>query len=140
MKVHKLLWSGLAAGAVLFVSGAAFSGGPATTTTNTLVDYDESTHILAGIPLHQTNAVQYLHNASTVHLVADLAVFTPPDPCIPAVDVWNATVNFDEKYGVTSTAVFDILLTVMSDLKCNASVTSVGGTPANPIVAITPAP
>ena len=50
MKIRMLLGSGLAASAVMLAAGAAFSGGPATTTDNRLVDFDQSTGELSGYP------------------------------------------------------------------------------------------
>jgi hypothetical protein len=137
MKVHKLLFSGLAGSAVLLAAGAAFSGSPATTSENVLVKYDQGTGELSGIPTGASGSVLYLHNAQTVHLTADIVRFTPPDPCLPFVDAWNATVEYDTANNTNSTFVFDILLSFMSEARCSASVTSTTGTP-EPIVAITP--
>jgi hypothetical protein len=137
MKVRKLLWSGLATSAVLFTAGAAISGDPATTTTNLLVAYNDITKELSGIPTGEPGAVIYLHDATTVHIAGDLTRFTPPDPCLPIAETWNAVVAYDDRIGRTSTYVFDALLFVMSDLHCSASVTATDGTP-QPIVVIAP--
>jgi hypothetical protein len=135
MKIRKLLWSGLASSAVMLAAGAALSGG-ATTSDNRLVDYDQTTRVLSGYPTGGA-LTTYLHQPTTVHLAGNLTAFAPPDPCIPVVDIWNLTVEDDARFGVTSTFVFDVLLTIMSDLQCHASVTSTNGS-GNPIVTITP--
>ncbi|HEY1696258.1 MAG TPA: hypothetical protein VGG39_29030 [Polyangiaceae bacterium] len=135
MKIHILLSCGLAASALLFASDAAYSGG-STTNDNMLVDYDQSNKQLTGIP--PTGVITtYLHDATAVHEVADLASFLPPDPCIPTAEAWNLTVAYDERHHTTSTFVFDVLLEIMSNLKCSTRITSTSGTP-NPIVVISP--
>lgn len=136
MKIRMLLGSGLAASVVMLAAGAAFSGGPATTTDNRLVDFVQSTGELTGV-VAGGNALTYLHNAETQHLLANLTSFLPPDPCIPLAEAWNATVNYDTRFGVRSTFVFDVLLTFMADLQCRATVTSTTGT-TRPIVVIAP--
>jgi hypothetical protein len=136
MKIRMLLWSGLSASVVMLAGGAAFSGGPPTTSDNRLVDYDQSTRELSGYPAGGA-LTTYLHQATTVHAVADLTHYAPPDPCIPIAELWNLTVQDDARFGVTSTFVFDVLLGLMSDLQCHASVTSTTGSP-QPIVIITP--
>ena len=135
MKIHAL-WSGLAASAVMLVAGAAFSGG--TGVDNRLFAYDQATGHLTGLPLVTGGVLTtYLHDATTVHVAADLTKFLPPDPCLPVADAWNATVRYDERHHRTSTFVYDALLVLMSDLQCRASVTSISGTPA-PITVIGP--
>ena len=124
MKIRMLLWSGLSASAVMLVAGAAFSGSPV---DNRLVDYDTTTHQLSAYPSGGALTV-YLHEATTKHLLADLTKYAPPDPCVPVAEAWNLTVQFDQRYGITSTFVFDVLLTVMSELQCHAGVTSTSGT------------
>jgi hypothetical protein len=135
MKIRMLLWSGLSASVVMLAGGAAFSGGP-TTSDNRLVDYDQKTRQLSAYPTGGA-LTTYLHQPTTVHALANLTAFAPPDPCIPIVEAWNLTVQDDARFGVTSTFVFDVLLTLMSDLQCHASVTSTSGAP-QPIVTITP--
>jgi len=135
MKIRMLLWSGLSASAVMLAGGAALSGG-ATTSTNLLVDYNQTTRELHAYPAGKA-LTTYLHEATTQHLASDLTRFAPPDPCRPIAEAWNLTVQYDERFGVTSTFIFDLLLTVMSDFQCHASVTNTNG-PPQPIVLITP--
>jgi hypothetical protein len=137
MNVRKLLWSGLATSAVLLTAGAAISGSPATTTKNVLVGYNDFTKELLGIPTGELKAATYLHDATTVHIGGDLTRFTPPDPCLPIAEVWNAVVEYDQVTGRSTRFVFDALLFVMSDLHCSATVTAFDGTP-QPIVVIAP--
>jgi hypothetical protein len=136
MKIRMLPWSGLSASAVLLAAGAAFSGG-ATTSDNTLVDYVQATRHLSAYPAGQSSPTTYLHDPAAVHALANLTRFAPPDPCLPLANAWNLTVEFDQHYGVTSTFVFDVLLTVMSDLQCHATIASTSGA-VQPIVVITP--
>ena len=134
MKIHVLL-SGLAAGAVMLSAGAAFSGG-STTAKARLVDFDPSTGHLSAYPTGGA-LTTYLHDGKTVHAMADLTKLTPPDPCHGLAAAWNATVVYDTRHDVTSTFIFEALLSVMSDFQCSASVTSTSGSP-NPIVVISP--
>jgi hypothetical protein len=137
MKMRSLV-STLAAGAVMMIAGAAFSGGTATNPAE-LVSYDRANSMLwalpSGLPLSS-----YLNQKLTTYLEADLTAFEPPDPCIPAVAAWNFTVNYDKRTGQKSTLVFELLLTAMSDLSCHATVTSVPGGSPSPLVAVQPIP
>jgi len=134
MKIR--LVSGLAAGAVLLISGAALSGGTATHATK-LVNYDEATRELWAIPSGQP-LTSYLNRQLTVYLEADLALYEPPDPCIPVVEAWNFTVKYDAAHHTKSTFVYDVLLAAQANLGCGAKVTSLtSGTPY-PLVAIRP--
>jgi hypothetical protein len=135
MKIRMLVWSGLSASVVMLAGGAAFSGGP-TTSDNRLVDYDQKSRELSAYPAGGS-LTTYLHQPATVHALANLSHYAPPDPCIPLATLWNLTVQDDSRFGVTSTFVFDVLLTLMSDLQCRATVTSTSGAP-QPIVTITP--
>ncbi|HEX3344990.1 MAG TPA: hypothetical protein VHS09_10480 [Polyangiaceae bacterium] len=135
MKIRMLLWSGLSASAIVLAGGAALSGG-ATTSNNLLVDYDQKTHQLSAYPAGAA-LTTYLHQPTTVHLAGNLTKFAPPDPCRPIAELWNLTVQDDERFGVTSTFIFDALLTIMSDLQCHATVTSTTGAP-QPITFIAP--
>jgi len=135
MKIRMLLWSGLSASAIMLAGGAAFTGG-ATTSDNLLVDYNQKTRELSAYPTGGALAT-YLHQPTTVHLAGNLTHFAPPDPCRPIAELWNLTVQDDERFGVTSTFIFDALLTIMSDLQCHATVTSTNGA-VQPIVVITP--
>jgi hypothetical protein len=136
--------SALAASAVLLVSGTAFSGGTSTT-NDKLVDFNMCTRELFAFPKGQPLAV-YVHTAQTVHLAANLEVFTPPDPCLPLAEAWNATVSYDATHDVSSTFIFEALLSIQSDFACRAAVTSTSGaltgaSGALPtIVSITPMP
>jgi hypothetical protein len=134
MKIH-VLSSGLAAGALMLIAGAAFSGGM-TTAKARLVTFDAKTGHLSAIPTGGA-LTTYLHDATTIHELADLTKLTPPDPCHGLAAAWNATVVYDDRHDVTSTFIFEALLSVMSDFQCSASVTSTSGTP-NPIVVISP--
>jgi hypothetical protein len=137
MKIRMLPWSGLSASVVMLAAGAAFSGG-ATTSENMLVDYVQATRHLSAYPAGHSSPTTYLHDPGAVHALANLSHFAPPDPCFPLANAWNLTVEFDQHYGVTSTFVFDVLLTVMSDLQCHATVTASGA--VQRIVFITPIP
>jgi hypothetical protein len=137
MKMRSLV-STLAAGAVMMIAGAAFSGGVATNPAQ-LVSYDRTNSMLwalpSGLPL-----ASYLNQQHTVYQEANIIAFEPPDPCIPAIEAWNFTVKYDERTGRKSTFVFELLLTAMSDLSCHATVTSVPGGSPEPLVAIQPIP
>jgi hypothetical protein len=135
MKIRMLLWSGLCASGAMLATGAAFSGGT-TTNDNRLVDFNQSTGELSAYPAGGSLST-YLHRPTTVHLPGNLGRYTPPDPCRPLAEAWNFTVEYDEHRGVTSTYVFEALLTLMSDLQCHATVTSTSGSP-NPILVISP--
>src|SRR5271155_3478165 len=104
----------LAAGAVLLVSGAAFSGGTATSAAQ-LVSYDRTTSELWALPSGQPLS-SYLNQVTTEYIAADITSFEPPDPCVPAVEAWNFVVAYDQRTGHKSTFVFETLLEVMSDL------------------------
>lgn len=134
----RVLWSGLAASAVLLATGTALPGGSTATTDNQLVDFNEQTGELWAYPKGQTLAT-YLHGPKTVHVLADLSKFLPPDPCFGLAQAWNATVRWEERHGdrAESRFVFQVLLTLMSNFQCRATVTSSTGTP-QPIVVIAP--
>jgi hypothetical protein len=131
----RLLWSGLVASAVVLATGTAFSGG-AGTSDNLLVDFNQATGELLGYP-NGGGLTTYLHTPQTHHVIADLSHFAPPDPCRELAHTWNKVVRWDERKNVTSTFVFEVLLTLMSDYQCHATVTSIDGTP-QPIVYIAP--
>jgi hypothetical protein len=135
MKI-RLLCGALAASAVLLLAGTAFPGGTSSTTDNLLVDFNPQTGELWAYPTGQGLAT-YLHDAKTVHAEADLSRFLPPDPCFGLAHAWNATVRYDVSHAAESRFVFDVLLSLMSNFQCSASVTSTNGTP-QPIVVITP--
>ena len=146
MKIQKLLWSGLSASAVLLVAGSALPGGTAATTHNQLTNFDQSSGELWAYPLDAAGKplpiATYLHDANTLHGLADLTKFTPPDPCRGLTEAWNATVRYETQHEGQNARptqfVFEVLLTLMSDFQCRATVTSTTtGTP-QPIVVITP--
>jgi len=137
MKMRSLV-STLAAGAVLMVTGAAFSGGTSTSAAQ-LVSFDRPTSTLWALPTGQPLS-SYLNQKLTTYIAADLTAFEPPDPCVPAVEAWNFLVDYDEHTGQKSTFAFEILLGVMSDLSCHATVTSVTSGSPQPLVAIQPTP
>lgn len=131
------IWSSLAASAVLFVSGAAFSGG-STTSVAQLMDFNKSTGELWAYPGGQ-GLTTYLHQPNTVHVAANLSHYLPPNPCLPLARVWNMVVEHDDRTGQASTPMFEALLVVMSRFQCSATVTADSGSP-QPIVTIAPAP
>ncbi len=131
----RTLWSALVASAVVLATGTGITAG-GTTTNNQLVDFNQQTGELWGYPTGQPLAT-YLHGPQTVHLQADLTRFAPPDPCRVFAQIWNDTIKFDDKHGVESTQVFNVLLTLQSDFQCSASINSDNGVP-QPIVYITP--
>jgi hypothetical protein len=135
MKMRSLV-SVLAGGCVMLVAGAAFSGGMMTCRAE-LQSYDRTTSELWAVPDGQP-LTSYLNQEFTVYAAADLAEFTPPDPCFVLARAWNFVVDYDEQTGKKSTFVFEMLLTAQSDLACHATVTSItSGTP-QPLVVIQP--
>jgi len=134
----RMVLSGVAAGAVMLSAGAAFSGGIVTNPAQ-LMSFDRSTGKLWAVPSGQP-LTSYLNQRLTSYIAADIASFEPPDPCFPPVEAWNFTVAFDAQYHVKSTFVFEVLLGVMADLQCNASVTSSTNGAPQPLVAIKPTP
>ena len=135
MKMRSLV-STCAAGAVLLMAGAAFSGGVATNDAQ-LVSYDQQNSQLWALP-DNLPLTSYLNQQFTTYLKADLASYEPPDPCIPLAEAWNFTVEYDQRTGRKSAFVFDLLLSAMSDLSCKASVTSItSGTP-QPLIVLQP--
>jgi hypothetical protein len=137
MKMRSVV-STLAAGAVMMVAGAALSGGTATSPAQ-LVSFDRATSELwalpTGLPLSS-----YLNQTFTTYRAANITSFEPPDPCVPAVKAWNFMVALDQRTGAKSTFVFELLLGVMSDLSCHATVTSLTSGSPQPLVAIQPTP
>ena len=127
----------LAASAVLLVSGAAFSGGSATT-IDELMDFNRETGELWAIPQGRPLAT-FIHSSTTRHLEVELSTFLPPDPCLPLASAWNFTVRFDARFHVKSTFVFELLLTTMSDFRCGAAITTgSGGSGSPPIISVGP--
>jgi hypothetical protein len=129
---------GAAVGAVLLFSGAAFSGG-GTTSHDKLMDFNRTTGELLAYPQGMALS-SFLHNAETQHLLADLSRFLPPDPCTPLARVWNTVVRIETETGLRFPIVFDILLTLMSDRQCSATITTtnVPSTAAQPMISIAP--
>jgi hypothetical protein len=135
----RMMWSVLAASTVMLVAGTAFSGG-GVTTDNELVDFNQATGELLAYPKNEPLAT-YLHLPDTHHVLADLGRFAPPDPCRELAHTWNQVVRYDAHKGVQSNFVFEILLTLMSDYQCRATVTSNGPpTPNNPVPIVSIAP
>jgi len=128
--------SGLAAGAVLLISGAALSGGVVTNSA-TLVNYDQTTSELWALPSGQPLA-SYLNQQFTSYLAADLTAYAPPDPCLPPAAAWNFTVAYDQRHHTHSTFIYNVLLTVQADLGCGAKVTALTSGSPQPLLAITP--
>jgi hypothetical protein len=136
--MKKAFVCGTAVGAVLLFSGAAFSGG-STTSLDQLMDFDRTTGELLAYPQGMPLST-FIHSANTLHLVADLSKFLPPDPCIPLARVWNRVVRIETRTGLRFPVVFEILLSLMSDLQCKASITTtnVPSTVAQPMISIAP--
>ncbi len=131
----RTIWSSLAASAIVLATGTAFSGGGV---VNELIDFDQSTGQLSAYPAGSQSIATYLHRPSTVHLPS-VGVFTPPDPCTGLADAWNLTVKYDDRHDTNSTFVFEALLTIMSDFKCSATVTTTNGSGTTPdLVTIAP--
>jgi hypothetical protein len=130
---------GAAVGAVLLFSGAALSGNPPTTSDDRLMDFNQSTGELLAVP-QGMGLSAFIHSPATQHLIADLSKFLPPDPCTPLARVWNTLVGIEDRTGLRFPVVFDILLVLMSDRQCNATITT-DGTPsstAQPMISIAP--
>jgi hypothetical protein len=132
---------GAAVSALLLVSGAAFSGGPATS-IDQLIDFNRSTGELWAYTPGQNLAI-YLHSAETRHLAADLSRFLPPDPCLPLARVWNIVVRIEERTGRTNGALFGVLIGLMSDFQCSATIgttptTTTNATVPQPLISIAP--
>jgi hypothetical protein len=125
----------LVASAVTLLGGAAFSGGQSTT-VNQLVDFDASSGKLWGYPPNQSLAT-YQHTPTTRHLEADLVRFEPPDPCDELVHMWNYAVDYDRRFHMNSTPIFESLIGLMASNKCSAIVSVTSGSPP-PIDSITP--
>jgi hypothetical protein len=125
----------LVASAVTLVGGAAFSGGH-TAAVNQLVDFDQSTGKLWAYPQNQS-LTTYQHMPTTRHLEADVVRFEPPDPCDELIHMWNYAVDYDRRYHLNSTPIFESLISLMASNKCSAVVTSTSGSPP-PIESIQP--
>ena len=82
----------------------------------------------------------FLHSPQTQHLIADLSHFLPPDPCRPLAEVWNVAVGIENRTGVKFPVLFEVLLSLMSDRQCNATITTTTTptTSAQPIISIAP--
>ena len=132
----RLVTSGLVAAAVMLGSGVAFSGGVNTSAAR-LVSFDRLTSELKALPTGQP-LTTYLNQTFTSYIAAGPGQFEPPDPCYPPAEAWNFTVAFDQKYHVQSKFVFEVLLGVMSELGCNANVTSITNGAPQPLVSIQP--
>jgi hypothetical protein len=135
MKMRSLV-STFAAGAVLLMTGVAFSGGTATNSAQ-LVSFDRTTSELWALP-NNLPLTSYLNQEFTTYVEADISSFEPPDPCIPTILAWNFVVNYDARSGKKSTLVYELLLTAMSDLSCHATVTSITSGAPQPLISIQP--
>jgi hypothetical protein len=129
---------GAAVGAVLLFSGAAFSGGP-TTSLDKLMNFDRASGELLAYPQGMPLST-FIHSAHTQHALADLSRFLPPDPCTPLARVWNTAVRIETETGLRFPVIFEILLSLMSDFQCSASITTtnVPSTTAQPMISIKP--
>jgi hypothetical protein len=129
-----------AATAVMLVSGAAFSGG-SSTSVDRLLDFDRKTGELWASPPGRSVAV-FQHSVHTQHLLANLSRFLPPDPCLPLAHVWNIQVAHEERTGRTNPVVFEVLLGLMSEHQCSATITTttptVTTTSTQPLLSISP--
>jgi hypothetical protein len=134
---------GAAVSAVLLVSGAAVAGpltlGGSTSSTDTLVNFDNSTGELWAQPPGRAVAA-FLHSSATLHLIADLSRFLPPDPCLPLARAWNAGVRIEERTGLLFPVYFEVVLGLMSDLQCKANITTNAFSNATPEPMISIAP
>jgi hypothetical protein len=132
-----------AVSAVLLVSGAAFAGGltlgGSTASNDTLVDFNQSTGELWAVPPGKAVA-SFLHSPVTVHLIADLSRFLPPDPCLPLARAWNGAVRIEARTGLRFPIFFEIVLGLMSDLQCKATITTNAFSNATPEPMISIAP
>jgi hypothetical protein len=129
---------GAAVGAVLLSSGAAFSGGT-TTSHDQLMSFDRTSGELLAYPQGMALSA-FIHSPATQHALADLTKFLPPDPCTPLARVWNRVVTIETETGLRFPIVFEILLTLMTDAQCNASITTtnVPSITAQPMISIAP--
>jgi hypothetical protein len=130
---------GAAVSAVLLISGAAFAGGTSISSTDTLVDFDQSTGELWAQPPGSA-VTAFLHSSATLHLLADLSRFLPPDPCLPLARAWNTGVRIEERTGLQFPVFFEVVLGLMSDLQCKATITtdSTSNTAPEPMISIAP--
>jgi hypothetical protein len=132
----RIVWSGLAASAVMLAAGAAVSGGDSTS-NNELVDYDQPTGKLWAYPDGQPLAT-YMHTPQTRHLRADLRRFEPPSPCFEYALLWDEALRYDDRFHQDSEPVFEALIGLMSQAKCSATVTSADAPSPPPIVTFEP--
>jgi hypothetical protein len=134
---------GAAVSAGLLLSGAAFAGGltlgGSRSSTDKLVTFNQSTGELRAEPPGQA-IVTFLHSSETQHLIADLSRFLPPDPCLPLARTWNVAVGIEDRTGLRFPIFFDFLLILMSDLQCNATITTNAFSNATPEPMISIAP
>jgi hypothetical protein len=134
----RMLVCGAAVSAVLLVSGAAFSGGQTSTSVDQLLDFNRQTGELWAFPPGQAVAV-FQHSRQTVHAAADLSRFLPPDPCLPLARVWNIAVARENKPERNNPRLFEVLLGLMSDFQCNATITADMTTASpQPLLSISP--
>ncbi len=132
-------FGGLAATAIMLVSGAAFSGGTTTMPSAEIVEFTPATHELFASVTGIINV--FLHEPGTVHLPAIFGPGShPPDPCFGLGLTWDGVVFADTLTHTQNTAAFEALLGLMAGFQCTAEITSdvvTGGTPA-PIVSMNP--
>ena len=125
MKIRMLLGSGLAASAVMLAAGAAFSGGPATTTDNRA----RRLRAVHGRAVGRSRRAATPSPTSTTRRRMHLA--RRPRQLPPAGSLHPARRGVERdrelRHAGTeskSTFVFDVLLTFMADLQCERTVTS----------------
>jgi hypothetical protein len=124
-----------AVSAALLLSGATFAGplnlGGTTSSTDKLLDFNQSTGELWAAPPGSV-VTTFLHSPATLHVIADLAHFLPPDPCLPLARAWNVAVGIEERTGLRFPVFFDVMLLLMSDRQCSATITTNAFSNASP--------
>jgi hypothetical protein len=135
----QLALGGLAATAIMLVSGAAFSGAVNTMPSAEIVEFSPPTHELFASVSGVINV--FLHEPGTVHLPAIFGPGShPPDPCFGLGLTWDGVVFADTLTHTQNTVAFEALLGLMAGFQCKAEITSdvvTGSTPA-PIVSMNP--
>lgn len=140
--MSKRTWFGLiVATFVMTASGAAFSGNPTLQSPVQVLDFDESTQVLYGLPPGQ-NAHAYLHTDQSVWLFSTPIQEYPSGPCRGIAVEWNRQVEFAADHGVDLEVrqSFIHLMLRMADHSCNTAISSDLSQNPSPIVSINPTP
>jgi hypothetical protein len=101
------------------------------TSTDKLLDFNRSTGELWAVPPGSAIST-FLHSPETTHLIADLSHFLPPDPCFPLARTWNVVVGIEERTGLRFPVFFAVMLELMSDKQCSATITTDAFSNASP--------